>query len=65
MKNYSIEEWSYLTIDERVEACFKHYYLALEEMRNGKEEVDMNDYTSVRAILATLANIRGHHGTIC
>lgn len=64
MKNYSIEDWSYLTIEERVEACFKHYYIVLEELKNSREEINVNDYTTVQAILITLANIRGHHGNI-
>lgn len=64
MQGYTIEEWAALSTEERVEAYFEHYSAILENMRNAKEEIDMNDYTTVRAILIVITNIRGHNGSI-
>lgn len=63
MQGYSIEEWNYLTLDERVEAVYKHYYKVLNDLRNTKEEINMDDYTCVSTLLAVLANIRGSHAS--
>jgi hypothetical protein len=62
MKDYTIEEWNYLTLEERVEAAYKYYYTEWERLKSTQEEIDMNDYMCISAITGTLANIRGSHG---
>ena len=63
MQDYTIEEWNKLTLEERVEAAYKYYYTEWERLKNTSEEIDINDYTCVKAIAGTLANIRGSHGS--
>ena len=54
------EDWNSMDIEQRVEACFKHYKDVLLSLQKTNEEIDLPDYLAVRTVVGVLQNIRGH-----